>query len=271
MNLQPAFSQVANNYDSSFSATAVGSLQRQAVWSFLEKNISGFPRVLELNAGTGTDALWMAQRGWEVLATDISAKMLQVAADKFAAAGLQNMIKTQVCDLEEMEQIEAGTFDLIFSNFGGLNCLSPEKLAELWPVLRNKLNPGGRLVIVVMGRFCAWESLYFLLKGKPKTAFRRLSNGPVAAQLDHYTRVETWYYSASQLRKDLLKTFGNVLCLETKSIGLWLPPSYLNPFFSRRPKLLKALSLLENCCTGRLGSFASDHYLISMSLPAKTK
>ncbi len=68
---------------------------------------------------------------------------------------------------------EEPPFDLVFSNFGGLNCLSLQQLSALAPHIDTALKPGGYFVAVVMGRFCWWETLYFLLKGKWASAFRR--------------------------------------------------------------------------------------------------
>jgi ubiquinone/menaquinone biosynthesis C-methylase UbiE len=232
MSSDPAFSAVASDYDATFTETAVGRLQRELVWKLLEKHVQGVPNVLELNCGTGADAVWMGKRGWQVLATDISPEMLRVAHEKIEKERLTDKVSVQVCAFAELQSLPSGHFDLIFSNFGGLNCISPKELAQLWPVLRSKLKPGGQIAAVIMGKFCLWETLYFLLKLKPKEAFRRLGTSPVEAHTQAYP------------------------------IGFWLPPSYLDPFFSRHPKALRLLNFLERYCCPRWLAWGSDHYLL---------
>jgi len=256
MSSEPAFSAVASDYDATFTETSVGKLQRELVWKLLAEKVPGTPNVLELNCGTGADAIWMGKRGWQVLATDISPEMVRVTAGKVEKEGLHNLVSTQVCAFADIQTLPVGSFDLIFSNFGGLNCISPEALAQLWPVLRSKLKPGGQIVAVIMGRFCLWETLYFLLKRKPKAAFRRCRGGPVDAQLDENTTVETWYYSPNHL------SISSLMQTQVSPIGFWLPPSYLDPFFVNRPRALRFLNFMERYCCPRWMAGASDHFIL---------
>ncbi len=206
----PAFDAVASSYDATFSGTAVGRLLRARVRALLGRQTAEICQttVLELNCGTGEDALWLAQQGWQVLATDISPEMVAVTNTKAIMAGLGGSVRAEVCAIEEILRLHptpgpspegrgAAPFDaidaetppplgvgVIFSNFGGLNCLSPESLQKLSIDLQLLMPSGCIFVAVVMGRFCWWETLYFLLKGKPREAFRRLGKGPDNARLD---------------------------------------------------------------------------------------
>lgn len=268
-----AFDAIAQDYDAAFTNTAVGKLQRQLVWDFLERlrlttqssDEYGKPKVLELNCGTGEDACWLARQGCSVLATDASAEMVAVAGEKARIGGLP--IETRVCGFADLEALPEGDFDLVLSNFGGLNCLSPEGLSALGQAVFQKLRPGGRFVAVVMGRFCLWETLYFLLKGKLREAFRRRAKGPVAARLDERTVVATWYYSPVELLRLL---GGNSTSIGGHDgalrcpVGFWLPPSYLNPFFQNYPRLLRALYFLEKKCRGHRWAQGADHFLLSV-------
>lgn len=270
--MSPEFDSIARGYDAEFSHTLLGKLLRQRVHTIMqergmlqnaqkEANLYPIsPSVLELNAGTGEDALWLAQQGWDVLATDISAEMLAVAEQK-ARPYPTLSLSFQVCPFSHIGDLEAGQFDLIFSNFGGLNCISPEELARLGPIIAQKLKPGGRFIAVVMGPFCAWETLYFLAKASPKKAFRRLRNTPLPAQLDAQTNVDTWYHSPRLFQK--MAVF-NQKKTQIEPIGLWLPPSYLNPFFEKRPRMLQFFQKMEQCCTPHWMAQAADHYLICL-------
>lgn len=228
-------------------------------------------RALELNCGTGEDAVWLAKQGWQVLATDISPEMVAVARAKVAAqlskswqlsesSATKERIQFQTCSFSEISRFAGTQFDLIFSNFGGLNCASPGELKKLSLDLQKLITPGGTFVAVVMSRFCWWETLYFLLKMKPREAFRRLNREPVNARLDEKTTVSTWYYSP----KEFQRLFPDFQVKQVYPTGFWLPPSYLNPFFEKHPRLLSFLNFLEKKCAPAWLAPAADHFFICL-------
>ena len=69
----------AENYDHIFPETVIGKMQRDAVWRDLDKAFQPGQRILELNCGTGIDAAHLAKRGVQIVACDLSAKMLDIA------------------------------------------------------------------------------------------------------------------------------------------------------------------------------------------------
>ena len=81
------FDEMAADYDRSFTTSTIGSLMRQAVWWRLDACFRPGDRVLELNCGTGADAIHLARRGVRVLATDIAPAMLELTRAKVAQAG----------------------------------------------------------------------------------------------------------------------------------------------------------------------------------------
>ncbi len=56
---------------------------------------------LDLGCGEGGDAMWLAERGWQVVAVDISETALQRAAEDADARGVGNRIEFQAHDLSE--------------------------------------------------------------------------------------------------------------------------------------------------------------------------
>lgn len=260
------FDAIAADYDQSFTATTTGRLQRQVVHQYLLSILPNNGRILEINCGTGEDALWLAQQGCLVVATDISGEMVQVAAQKVADAGLSDRVQVRVADASDLGVSGiSGKFDLIFSNFGGLNCLSPAQIRAFSATAKELLAPNGQLVLVVMGRFCWWETLYFLIKGNFRAAFRRFSENAIPARLDASTTVDTWYYSPQELA-ELMPAFQTI---HTEAVGFWLPPSYLDPFFSRFPRVLLLLNWLEGHSRKAVFAGGADHFLICLSCQKK--
>ncbi len=261
------FDAIAHNYDRQFTETAVGSLQRALVRTRTEQFMSKKGgTALELNCGTGTDALWLSSLGFQVLATDISEGMLAVTQAKIAQHQLQNSIQSARVDAGRLAESLKDTghintdFQLVFSNFGGINCLSLLELQQLATDLTQISPEKATLAFVIMGRFCWWETAYFFLKGQFSKAFRRFSKQSVSASLDEFTTVDTWYYAPSEISR----IFPAFRVVHTEAIGFWLPPSYLDPLMQRFPAVLSLLDQLEQLCRGRLFAQAADHYLIVM-------
>jgi SAM-dependent methyltransferase len=116
-------------------------------------------RVLDVAAGTGEQTLVAARRvgpTGRVVATDIAAGMLDVAAEEARQAGLTN-VETRVMDAQRLD-LEADSFDAVISRMGVM--LVPdhrEALAEI----RRVLKPGGKLAVIVFST--PERNLYVLL------------------------------------------------------------------------------------------------------------
>ena len=70
-----AFSRQSAIFDELYSANEIVQYKRRRVQNHLQQYISPGNFVLELNSGTGQDAVWLAHQGCRIHATDISAGM----------------------------------------------------------------------------------------------------------------------------------------------------------------------------------------------------
>ena len=264
--MNAAFDHIAHDYDQTFTHTAVGMAQRKLVWNYLEKVLFGKRRlnILELNCGTGQDAIWLAKKGHQVLATDIAKKMIEQVEIKAIRENLLDKLSFQTIDIRMIDNnLSQQKFDLVFSNFGGFNCLSKEDLAFFFQSkLPKLLKPNGRFVGVLMPKFCLWESAYFLVKLNFKDVFRRLSPNPIEANLGNGAYIKTWYYSPNDIKQLLPDKYKNA---HKQPIGFFLPPSYLNTAFEKRKLALSVLEKLENW-VAKVPFLAkmSDHFLIEI-------
>ncbi len=263
MFLETSFDAAAFSYDNDFTLSEIGKMQRKSVYDFLESKIISTNKlsILEINCGTGEDAVWLANKGNSVMATDASAKMIDVARQKISSSNKSNL-QFQQADFSSLkEKFSNKKFDLIFSNFGGLNCVDADELKNLLQDFTGLLNPGGKLVMVIMGRKCLWEILYFILKGQFKKAFRRSSKKAVSAHLGNGVFQNTWYFSPSEISGMVDK---QLKLIGLKPIGFFVPPSYLEKFFSNKMFFLRFLFRLEKIFSN-FSIFAdyADHYFIS--------
>lgn len=260
------FDHIASTYDSAFTLSAIGQLQRKYVWNYLEKITSELKglEILELNCGTGEDALLFSEKGFNIVATDVSEEMLRVTQRKAHQYSLQNKISSHYLDLDSFDEtLFDKKFDLIFSNFGGLNCINPDSLKNLLEKIPALLSPGGRFIAVIMPKFCFWESLYFTAKFQFNNIFRRWTSSEVPADLQGAV-VKTWYYRPGQIKDWSAKNFS---IIHTRPIGIAVPPSYLENFFRKREGFLKRLHAIEiNLNQFSMLSGMADHFLIDLKL-----
>ncbi|WP_328477430.1 NAD(P)/FAD-dependent oxidoreductase [Actinoplanes sp. NBC_00393] len=101
-------------------------------------------RALDVGCGEGADAVWLAQRGWQVTAVDISTVALGRAAGHAAEAGLAEQITFRHADLRR-EAPEQRSYDLVSAQFMHL---PPEARQELYAHLAGAVAVGGTLLIV---------------------------------------------------------------------------------------------------------------------------
>ncbi|GAB4121400.1 MAG: class I SAM-dependent methyltransferase [Roseiflexaceae bacterium] len=251
------FDAASVSYDRDFTATHLGRLVRVLVWEQIAAIFQPGERVLELGCGTGEDALWLARRGVQVLATDQSQGMLAVATAKAQAAGYGQRIDTAMLDLSDLQlAAPVSSFDGVFSNFGALNCVADRHAVASF--LARMLRPGGRVVAVLISPTCPWEIGWHALRGQWRVATRRWRGGELA-HAGNGSQVRVWYPTPTQLADEFSGSFRLV---DLVGIGVLLPPSYLERLVARAPQFWTTMALCERHLA-RLApwTWMNDHYL----------
>src|ERR1700733_12870674 len=110
-----AFDALAEGYDGQFTRTRIGSAMRAAVWARCAARFRPGFRILEMNCGTGEDARWLAGQGMRVVATDISARMIEVSRRKLANLPEKQAVHLQVLAWEQLESLAGDSFDGMLS------------------------------------------------------------------------------------------------------------------------------------------------------------
>jgi ubiquinone/menaquinone biosynthesis C-methylase UbiE len=87
-----AFSRTAEKYDAFADDHPNQTRIRDKVYAHIQRFVPAGARILELNCGTGTDAVELARRGYRVHATDIASGMLERLRDKIDQYDLSKKI-----------------------------------------------------------------------------------------------------------------------------------------------------------------------------------
>jgi SAM-dependent methyltransferase len=259
-----AFDALAETYDETFTNSRIGRTQRDAVWRELDRVFRPGQEVLEINCGTGADAVYLAARGVQVLACDSSPRMIEVARRRLANPGsaLRAPVDFEVLATEEIGTLQAlgspPQFDGALSNFAGLNCV--EDLSQVARDLARLLRPGAPAVLCFFGPLCAWEILWYLAHGNPRKAFRRLRSGGDLASLAEGASVRVRYPGVRALARIFAPWF---VLKRWKGVGAAVPPTYLEPLAQRFPKVLRSLEGVDRWL-GRcaLARGMADHILL---------
>jgi ubiquinone/menaquinone biosynthesis C-methylase UbiE len=257
---EKAFNKQSEIFDEIYSSNLIIQYKRQRVRDHVCQWLKPDSNILELNAGTGEDAIWFAQHDHIVHATDISKGMQEKLIEKVEKNKLGSQITHELCSFTELQNLHnKGPYDLIFSNFAGLNCT-----AELDKVLQSfspLLKPGGMVTLVILPEFCLWESLLFL-RGDFKTAFRRFfSSKGINANIDG-ENFTCWYYNPSYIIKHMKDSYD---VLSVEGLCTLVPPSYLENFPNKRPSLFNWLKEKESKWKNKWPwKSIGDYYIISL-------
>jgi SAM-dependent methyltransferase len=256
-----AFDAAAAQYDETFSPVTnpVVRMLRQRALAAAARHFPVGSRLLEVGCGTGQDTTELVARGHQIVACDPSANMIAATRAKLAASGRAEaatfLCRGAAALADEWPSLGISV-DGVFSNFGPLNCeLSLEPVRRL---LERALRPGGRFVGVVMPPICPLEIAIYAARGDFGTALRRFRRQPVADV--EGVRFPIRYYGAGDFDRALGAGFRRV---ETRSLGLFLPPPRFGAALARSPRLLGALAALEDTVAGWPGANRmGDHVLL---------
>jgi SAM-dependent methyltransferase len=148
-------------WDARYTAElAAGSPHESAPSPLLIATASGTQpgRALDLACGTGRNALWLAQRGWQVTAVDGSAAAISMLLSQ--AVEREITLDARVADLEKGEfVIEPAHYDLIAS------CYYLQR--DLFEPIKQGLAPGGVAIVIALMA----KSAYRVNPGELRTFF----------------------------------------------------------------------------------------------------
>jgi SAM-dependent methyltransferase len=143
-------------------------------------NLRAGDRVLDVAAGTGDQTLMAARRvgpAGYVLATDLSASMLDIAAEAVRNTGLTN-VDTRVMDAENID-LDTDSFDAVICRMGLMLFSNPVKALI---GMRRVVKPTGKVVNLVLST--EEENPYLAI---PLASVRRLGRTSSRTQAGHGT------------------------------------------------------------------------------------
>jgi deazaflavin-dependent oxidoreductase (nitroreductase family) len=259
-DLEAAFDGIAEHYDGHIFGNVMNTWLRDVSVRLMENTFQPPQRIIEIGCGTGTETLELAKRGINVIACDVSSRMLDVLRRKASDAGLaKNITLVHVKpsqNLEDAVRREIGNLSLegAYSTYGAIN--TEPNLPKMFLELNSLLKKDSPLVLGVWNKYCMTEMFGYLLRLKPSLAFARLRN-PVPVGRSRFC-VASNAYSVRSLEAWVRPYFR---LSKVYGVVVFLPPSNLVKYLPKG-KLLKILESFDYRI-GRAFPFnrLGDHFL----------
>jgi len=249
-----AFDAIAQEFESALENQVTARI-REIVYGTIRPLMS-HGSILDINCGIGLDAFALAADGHSVTGVDLSPRMIDQAKRR---ASMHPELKTEftVSSFEDLSHLAGRTFDVVLSNFAGLNCT--DSLERVFLNVANVLNPGGRFVAVAMPRICLWEIVVGLARFRPGSAFRRFQSGVQATGFEGHS-FTVHYHPLGRFLSTASTWFDPVTI---RGLSLLSPPPHAQAFRNRVPRLSGFLDDLDDL----LGALPvlrgmGDHYLV---------
>jgi ubiquinone/menaquinone biosynthesis C-methylase UbiE len=252
-----AFSRKATLYDAFGENHVNMARMRGKFYDHIQSVMSPGGHLLELNAGTGQDAVALVKQGFRVHATDIASGMLAQIEEKISRYGLEDRLTYQHCSFTQLDRIMGGPFDGIYSNSGGLNCTAD--LTAVTHGLPALLRPGARVTWVIMPKICLWELAVSVKDFRVGT--RRLHRHGVMAHVEGvYFR--SYYYTAKQVRQAFGPHFRQV---RLEGLSVFTPTADNKTFAVNHSRLYRRLVQLDDLlATRRPFNGWGDFFILTM-------
>lgn len=259
-HVNDAFSAQAPLFDNIQNSSVMLTWMRSVVHRHVAEFLKSSDAILDINAGTGIDAVHFAQLGCSVHAMDIAEGMVDEIKKKISSSKIGNRITVEQRSFTDAGNLAPKKFNHIFSNFGGLNCV--DDIASVAKQLQTLLAPNGIVTLVVMPPVCPWE-LLSVLRGKTSLGLRRLHKKGIIAHIEgHYFK--TYYHPV----KKVIDNFGSDFSvLKVRGVASFSPPPYMEKFPLQFPRFY---SFLQSC-DEKFSTFPpfnrmADHCIITMQL-----
>ncbi len=249
-----AFDSVAPTFEESLENDITRAL-RTKVYDTIDSLIPPGSSILDINCGIGIDAVELARKGYRVVGIDLSPKMVDEARSRAARQGVKATFYQS--SFENLTSVTGEQFDLVLSNFGGLNCVDAlEKVAQQVAAVTKQ---GGHFVAVVMPPLSLWEIVAGLIRLNPGLAFRRFRNETLATGFRENT-FRVFYYSPQRLVLVLTRWFS---VEEIRAWNVISPPPHAIKFRNIHLNLSRWLEKFEeNLAALPFLRAIGDHYMM---------
>jgi SAM-dependent methyltransferase len=134
-------------------------LEFETTCTYLDRCLPETGRVLDAGGGPGRYAIWLADRGYEVVHCDLSAEQARIARNRVADRGFNGRVDHGQADVRDLPY-ETSTFDAVCCLGGPLShVLDPAKRSRAIGELERVAASGAPVLVSVMGRIACLREI----------------------------------------------------------------------------------------------------------------
>ncbi|QKY19175.1 class I SAM-dependent methyltransferase [Halolamina sp. CBA1230] len=136
-----------------------GRLEYEETWHFLDRELPGVGRVLDVGGGAGRYSVELAERGYDVTLVDPSSEQVALARENADDHGVAGRTTVRVGDVRDLAA-DPDSFDATLCLGGPLShVLDAEERRDAAAELHRVTAPGGPVFVSVMGRLAALQTI----------------------------------------------------------------------------------------------------------------
>jgi len=263
MTIARAYDAIAHEYDAHLAGDPVAGYMRARLHEHMRCLFHPGDHVLDLAAGTGIDACYLAALDVQVTAIDTSPRM--IAELKRAAMRCGVQVDALVLPTERLGELDLHNLAGAMSAFAGLNTM--DGLPRLARDLAERLRPHGRVILHALSSFCFWKwaAANCHSERSERSASRSCGTGTLRlAQGDKLTRVTIGgqivphqLYNPFTLWHAAFAEHFDIRCVYGLSVVAGLP------LIKRFPYAARPLFALDRIL-GRVFPAAGDFFVIEL-------
>ena len=261
-DVEALFDRTAADYDRIVEGDRLNMHLRDVSQKLLRHMFPPGSRVLEVGCGTGLETIPLAQSGVEIVAVDLSRKMLEELNRKARSASVSERIESRRTSASGLkiitDEFGPGTFDGAFSHYGALNC--EPRLDSVPIVLYELMKPQALVSLGILNRTCLSEMVLFSIGLQPRRALARL-NSPIPANLSRFG-VSVFAYGPADIEKIFASGFRAEGIL---GVSVTIPPPQLGNRLRRHGRLLSLLERADESLADRpFFRCLGDYFLMAL-------
>ncbi len=259
--LEDEFDSIADQYDTHIFGNRINVYLRDRSLKLLNSTFPKKSLILEIGSGSGAETVEMLKGGHEVVAIDISQKMLDTLSKKAGTVGLSERlttIKLRASELKMLTSQYRNSFDGIYSTYGAINC-EPD-ISMLPEQMYNLTTNEGKVVMGLYNKLCFSDPMLHAVGLKLDRVFERM-RAPIPEGRSRFC-IDVYPYSSSYISGlfgDYFKT------IRVEGVPVILPPSnYNSKMFPPGRNHSFLISMDSHLSSHFPFKFIGDHFLISM-------
>ncbi len=135
------------------SRLARHQLERDITLRYLETYLPAAGRILEVGAATGSYTAWLAERGYQVTAVDLSESLMSQCTKQLSEMGLIANVSCLVADARDLSSVPGTDFDAVLLMGPLYHLTLKENRLKALRESVGRLKPGGILFSALISRF----------------------------------------------------------------------------------------------------------------------